>query len=100
MPRSLYLMSNWNFSIRSNATGREADHLPASRAEIGVSVEQCLYRLTPPSFAFIPRTQGIMLLFVHTNQVNIIILKHCVKNGIGLDASYFNIRNITHHFIF
>jgi len=93
-------MSNWNFFSRDNAIGRETDHLPASRADIRVSVEQCLYRLTPPSFAFIPRTQRNMLLFVHANQFNIIALKHCVKNAIGLDVSYNNIINITHHFIF
>jgi len=93
-------MITWKFFSRDNAIGRGTDHLPASRAEIRVSVEQCLYRLTTPSFAFIPSTQRNMLLFVHTNQVNIITIKHCVKNAIGLDASYNNVRNITHHFIF
>jgi len=93
-------MSTWRYFPPDNATGRGADHLPAPRAEIRVSVEQCLYRLTPPSCAFIPRTQRNMLLFVHTNQVNIITLIHCVKNAIGLDTSYNNIRNITHEFIF
>jgi hypothetical protein len=95
-------MSTWSFIPRDNEIGREADHLPAPRAKIRVSVEQCLYPFTPPSYAFITRTQRNMLLSVHTNQVNIITLKHCMKNVIGLDASYSNIRNthITYHFIF
>jgi hypothetical protein len=93
-------MSTWRYFPRDNATERGADHLPAPRAEIRVSVEQCLYGLNHPSYAFIPRTQRNILLFVHTKQVNIIALIHCVKNKKDLDASYINIRNITYEFIF
>jgi hypothetical protein len=93
-------MSTWSFLPRDNATGPEAEHLPAPRAEIRVSAEQCLYRLNPPSYIFIPRIQRNMLLYVHTNQVNITTLKHFAKNVIGLVASYNNIRNITNHLYF